>query len=270
MKRVSVIMSVFNCEKFLASAIESIVQQSFSDFEFIIFDDASTDESKKIIESFASEDSRIIPVYNAQNQGLTKNLNKGIAMSDGDYIARMDADDIALEDRLRNQVQFLESNAHIDIVGTSAIDIDENGSQLQKRQAPETHDKIIELLPKANPMIHSTIVFRKKSLEKIDFYNESYRTTQDYEMWFRAAGNGMLFYNLQDVLLLYRMDNNYHRRKSIRYRLYDCKLRLQSFKYLGIPKYKYYYALIPIILGLLPQKVYDSVKKLDPRVKTIG
>ncbi|MCA0930927.1 glycosyltransferase [Lutimonas saemankumensis] len=270
MKKVSVIMSVFNCEKFLTTAIESILQQSFADFEFIIFDDASTDGSGKIIKSYAEADDRVIAIFNTENQGLTKNLNKGIAMSKAVYIARMDADDIALPNRLSRQVEYLDKNTHIDIVGSSAIDIDENGNQLQKRQAPESHQEIIKLLPKANPMIHSTVVFRRKSLEKIEFYNESYRTTQDYEMWFRAAGNGMIFCNLSEILLLYRMDNNYHRRKSIRYRLYDCKLRLESFKYLGIPKYKYYYALIPIILGLLPEKVYDSVKKLDPRVKSIG
>ena len=270
MIKVSVIMSVFNCEKFLSSSIESILQQSFSDFEFIIFDDASTDSSRNIIESFASEDPRIKTIFNIENQGLTKNLNKGIGMSKAVYIARMDADDIALPNRLDKQIKYLEKNTHIDILGSSAIDIDEKGNHLQKRQAPESHSEIIKLLPKANPMIHSTIVFKRKRLKKIDFYNESYRTTQDYEMWFRAAGNGMIFCNLSEILLFYRMDNNYHRRKSIRYRLYDCKLRLESFKYLGIPRYKYYYALIPIILGLLPEKVYDSVKKLDPRVKTIG
>lgn len=270
MKKVSVIMSVFNCEKFLSTAIESILQQSFSDFEFLIFDDASTDGSRGIIESFAADDPRITAIFNIENQGLTKNLNKGIGMSDALYIARMDADDIALPARLENQIRYLEKNPGIDILGTSAIDIDENGNKLQKRKAPESHKDIIKLLPKANPMIHSTIVFRRKKLEKIDFYNESYRTTQDYEMWFRAAGNGLVFCNLSEILLFYRMDNNYHRRKSIKYRLYDCKLRLESFKYIGIPKYKYFYALIPIILGLLPEKIYDSVKKLDPRVKTMG
>ena len=93
-------MSVFNCEKFVSTAIESILQQSFSDFEFIIFDDASTDGSSDIIKSFCANDSRINAVFNSENQGLTKNLNKGIAMSNAAYIARMDADDIALPSRL--------------------------------------------------------------------------------------------------------------------------------------------------------------------------
>ena len=165
MKMVSVIMSVFNCEKFLSTAIESMLQQSFSDFEFIIFDDASTDGTREIIESFSADDSRIIAIYNTENQGLTKNLNKGIAMSGAVYIARMDADDIALPNRLEHQIQYLEKNTQIDIIGTSAIDIDEKGNQLQKRQAPESHAAIIKLLPKVNPMIHSTIVFRRNSLE---------------------------------------------------------------------------------------------------------
>lgn len=267
--KVSIAMSAYNCEPFLEQALESLVNQSYLEFELILFDDASTDSTKKIIQNFATKDARIIPIYNDINKGLTANLNKAISLSKGLYIARMDADDIALSSRIEKQVKFLDDHQNIDLVGTAAFDINEYGEEIQLRKLPELHDDIIALLPKANPITHSTVMFRKNSFASIGYYNEAYRTTQDYEMWFRAAGKGLKFHNLQEILLKYRMDNNYHKRKSFRYRLYDCKLRLQGFKHINLPFYRYYYALIPIILGVLPHKLYDSVKKLDPRVNDI-
>jgi len=269
MRKISVIMSSFNNVTFLKQAIDSVLQQSYVDFDLILIDDASTDGSTEIIRSSSAADTRIIPIYNKENIGLTKNLNKAITLSKGEYIARMDADDIALPTRLEKQVKFLDSHRDIDLVGSAAIDINECGIKIQLRKSPKTHDEIIALLPKANPMTHSTVMFRKKSFAQINFYNESYRTTQDYEMWFRAAGKGLKFHNLQEVLLKYRMDNNYHKRKSFKYRLYDCKLRLQGFKYINLPFYRYYYAMIPIILGLVPESIYDSIKKVDPRVRSL-
>ena len=269
MTKVSIIMSAYNCESFLEQAIESIMNQSYKEFEFIIFDDGSTDRTKKIIQNFATNDARIIAVYNDINKGLTENLNRAISLSKGQYIARMDADDIAISSRIQKQVKFLDNHQKIDLVGTAALDINEYGAEIQLRKSPELHDDIIALLPKANPITHSTVMFRKNSFASIGYYNEAYRTTQDYEMWFRAAGRGLKFHNLQEVLLKYRMDNNYHKRKSFKYRLYDCKLRLQGFKHINLPFYRYYYALIPIILGLLPHKLYDFIKKIDPRVNEI-
>ena len=262
-------MSAFNSEKFLEQALKSLLSQSFNDFELILVDDASTDRTAKIIKSYAQLDSRILPIYNQRNLGLTKNLNRAIDLSQGIYIARMDADDIALASRFEIQVNYLDTHRHVDILGSAAIDIDERGNELQLRKSPELHEQIIGLLPKANPMTHSTVMFRKDRLAQIAYYNESYRTTQDYEMWFRAAGIGLRFHNLQNVLLNYRMDNNYYKRKSFTYRLFDCKLRLQGFKHINLPMYKYYYALIPLILGLLPEGLYNSIKKIDPRVNEI-
>jgi glycosyltransferase EpsE len=266
MKKVSVILSAYNSEKFLERALKSILEQSMNDFQLILTDDGSSDATREIISDYSESDSRIYACYNDQNMGLTANLNHSIRLSKAPLIARMDADDIALPFRLERQVTFLEENPTIDILGSAAIDIDENENELQLRKSPEMHEDIIRLLPKANPMTHSSVMFRRESLAGIGFYNESYRTTQDYEMWFRAAAAGLKFHNLEEVLLHYRMDDNYHRRKSFRYRMLDCKLRLEGFRHIGLPIHKYHYSLIPLILGLLPGEVYDRIKKLDPRV----
>lgn len=263
-------MSAYNSEKYLALAIDSLLQQSYSNFELILFDDASSDNTRNIIKEYAEKDSRIIPLYNDQNRGLTANLNQGIKQSKGIYIARMDADDISLPERFEKQVCFLDNNPEIDLLGTYAIDIDDFDKEIHLRMMPQQHQEIIHLLPKANPITHSSVMFRKESFKKIDFYNESYRTTQDYEMWFRAAGIGLKFHNLNEVLLKYRMDSNYTSRKSLKYRFYDCQLRLHGFKYINLPYYLYFYAFIPILLGLIPKKLYFKIKKIDPRMKHLN
>lgn len=263
-------MSAYNSEKFLALAIDSLLQQSYSNFELIIFDDGSTDATRKIIDEFSKKDSRIIPIFNTENKGLTVNLNQGIKLSKGKYIARMDADDISLPERFEKQVHFLDNNPDIDLLGTFAVDIDDFGKEIHLRMMPQHHPEIIHLLPKANPITHSSVMFRKERFKQIGFYNESYRTTQDYEMWFRAAGIGLKFHNLNEVLLKYRMDSDYVSRKSLKYRMYDCKLRLHSFKYIDLPYYLYFYAFIPVLLGLIPKKLYFRIKKLDPRMKFLN
>jgi len=263
--RVSIIMAAFNAEKYIAQSIESLINQTYTDFELILIDDGSEDETKKIIKQFSENDDRIIPVFNEKNLGLTKNLNYGIKISKGEFIARMDADDISYVTRLEKQLNFLDNNPKIDLVGTASIDIDKNGKEINKRIVPEKHEQIVDLLPKANPITHSTVLFRKKSFAKVNFYNEAYKTTQDYELWFRAIGAGLKFHNLQEILFEYRIDENYNKRKSLKYRLYDFKLRLNGFKYINLPIYKYYYSFIPLILGIIPNRFYYFLKNIDPR-----
>jgi len=263
--KVSIIMAAYNADKYITKSIQSMIDQTFTEFELILIDDGSTDQTKSLIQYFSENDDRIFPIFNEENLGLTKNLNMAIEMAKGDYIARMDADDISYLSRLEKQFNFLENNSNIDLVGTASNEIDENGGFIRMRIVPEKHDDIIFLLPKVNPITHSTVMFRKKSFAKLNFYNEYYKTTQDYELWFRAVGAGLKFHNLQEILLKYRMDKNYNKRKSLKYRLYDFKLRINGFNNINLPYYKYYYAFIPLILGIFPNRYYYLLKNLDPR-----
>ncbi|WKK66706.1 glycosyltransferase [Lutimonas zeaxanthinifaciens] len=269
MIKLSVIISVFNGEQYLAESLDSVLHQSFNDFELILIDDASKDQSRRIIEQYSNLDSRIIPIYNQSNVGLTANLNKGIKKARGELIGRMDADDVAFPLRFEAQISYLDSHPEVDLVGSSAIVIDGKGHELSLRSVPEFHKDILSMLPKANPVTHSTVIFRKDRFARISFYNENYPIIQDYEMWFRAIGKGLKFHNLQETLLAYRMDKNYIDRKSMNYRWCDFKLRIKSFKHIDLPFFKYYYALIPLILGLTPKRFYPHLKKTDPRVKNL-
>ncbi|MDD4353774.1 MAG: glycosyltransferase family A protein, partial [Candidatus Nanoarchaeia archaeon] len=128
--RISVIMSAYNTERYIAEAIESILNQTFKDFEFIIIDDGSTDDSLKIIKRYVKKDRRIKLIHNKKNIGLTKSLNKGLKIAKGQYIARMDADDISLPQRFQIQYDFLEKNKDIFLIGTTAFLIDDKGDRL--------------------------------------------------------------------------------------------------------------------------------------------
>ncbi len=262
---ISIIMSVYNAEKYLKESLESILSQTYKNFEFIIVEDCSSDSSLNILKEYAMQDQRIILIENKRNLGLTKNLNKAIKISKRKYIARMDADDISEKNRLEEQIKFLENNHEIDILGTFSKNINELGEVIGRRKAPIKHEDILKLLPKVNPIAHPTVMFRKSSLKQIGGYNEAYRKCQDYELWFRAASFGLKMHNIPNFLMKYRMNDNYVTRKSWEYRKTDIKIRLKGYKELRLSHPKYIYLLIPIILACMPSSFYSLLKKLDPR-----
>ncbi len=210
-KLISVIMSNYNTpENYLRESIESIINQTYQNFELIIIDDCSTDNSVKIIESY--NDSRIKLIINNENLGITKSLNKGIAVSNGSYIARMDADDVSLPERFEKQVKFLESNPSAIVCGT-AIEFVGDGAHLHKsktfyRQLPSMEEMQINLLfGNFTNIVHPSAMFNAALLKSNNIkYNENYRYAQDYRMWVDCCRVGECV-NLKDVLLQYRVHN---------------------------------------------------------------
>lgn len=197
-------MSVYNGEKYLRESIESILQQSFSDFEFIIINDASTDDSLAIIKEYQRQDQRIVIHEKLQNngyKGFVENLNLGISQSKGKYIARMDADDISLPDRLDYQYSYLEKNPQVFLVGTSIIRIDENGKKLLVRNYAPRHDQILKNFKKGNSIAHPTILFRN---EKNLFYRDKLYACEDYDFYLRMVDEGKILANLDEPLFKYR------------------------------------------------------------------
>ncbi len=156
-------MSVYNGEKYLREAIDSILGQTFKDFEFLIIDDGSTDSSVEIIRSYA--DPRIRLIQNEENIGLSRSLNKGLKLARGEYIARMDADDISLPRRLAAQVGLLDKQPDIGLVGTSIQLIDCDGERMHVHRVPTTHAQILWALCFTTPLAHPSVVFRKVIIE---------------------------------------------------------------------------------------------------------
>lgn len=203
--KISVVMSVYNGEKYLKEAVESILNQSFDDFEFIIINDASTDSSLQILESY--KDSRINIINNGKNIGLTKSLNKGVGLAKGKYIARMDSDDISEESRFEIEYSKLEQNPQITVVGSNVQHIDSEGNELEVVKYPETQEEHIGNIFFANTLVHSTTMFRKLNFDNVGGYNEEFYKAQDYDLWFKLLNDGGVLFNIQKSLLKYRLHN---------------------------------------------------------------
>jgi glycosyltransferase involved in cell wall biosynthesis len=193
-------MSVFNGAAWLREAIESILAQTFKDFEFIIIDDGSIDESAQIVRSY--EDERIV-FFCQENQGLASALNKGISLSRSDLIARMDADDISFPKRLETQFRFLQQNPEIIGLGSGAIYTDEQGHEIAPVFMPETYEEILEWLPES-PFIHPSVIFRKDSFYRAGQYLPAFSRAQDMVLFNQMAKLGRL-HNLKEPLLKYRI-----------------------------------------------------------------
>jgi len=197
---VTVLMSTYNSEKYLNEAIDSILNQTFKDFEFIIIDDGSTDRSLKILKSY--KDPRIRIVQNESNIGLAKSLNKGLKLAQGKYIARMDSDDISLPNRLKKQVAFMEANPEIGVCGTWSQTFGEIKKIVSK--TPLKHEDISAIMFSYCPISHPTVIIRKDIIDRYDFYyDEIAQGCEDYKLWVEMA-KVTRFANLQEVLLHYR------------------------------------------------------------------
>jgi glycosyltransferase involved in cell wall biosynthesis len=199
---ISTIMAVYNSEKFLSEAIESILNQTFKDFEFIIINDCSTDNSLKIIKEYQKKDNRIILINNKKNVGLTKSLNIGLKEAKGKYIARMDADDISFFERFQVQYDFLEKNKDINLLGAGIIMISSDGREIVKVYGINNQRKLYNRLEKKNCLNHPVIMFRNEGY----FYREKFIYAQDYDLYLRLLSRNKNIFCLEKPLLKYRIN----------------------------------------------------------------
>ncbi len=200
--KITVLMSVYNGEQYLRESIDSILNQTYKDFEFIIIDDSSTDKTPEILNSF--EDSRIKLVRNQTNLGLTKSLNIGLGVARGAYVARMDADDIALPQRLEVEQTFLDSRQDIVCVGAALVLIDKLGQKVGAKKVLEDLEIIRFRMIVANQLAHPTVMFRRLIILEIGGYDESFKYVQDYDLWSRLIERDYLVTNIHEPLIQYR------------------------------------------------------------------
>ena len=203
--KVTVLMSVYNGEKYLQEAIDSILVQTFKDFEFLIVNDGSTDKTREILESY--KDPRIRIINNEKNIGLTKSLNIGLRIVKGEYIARQDADDISCGNRLERQIKFLDEKLDIAIVGTNYFRINEKGDIIQEIKRQEKDKDIKKYLLNGNQLGHGTIMFRKSCIEKVGFYREEFKFAQDYDFVLHFSEKYKLA-NIPETLYKWRINSD--------------------------------------------------------------
>lgn len=215
---ISVVLPVYNGAEYLHEAIDSILSQTFKDFEFIIINDGSTDDSEKIIASYEKDDSRI-RFISRENKGLIYSLNEGIKLSKGKYIARMDADDVSLPMRFEKQVAVLENGA--DICGCHFLHIDERGKKTRTKLVPLSEDSIQTNMALTTPFAHGSVMMRKSFLTCHElFYDvDNANSAEDYDLWIKMFDKKACFSNVDDFLFLYRDYSNSlskHNSKSLK------------------------------------------------------
>ena len=203
--KITVLLSVFNDEKYISEAIESILNQTFEDFELIIIDDCSTDGTIEVINSY--KDSRIRLIINEKNIDITKSLNKGLKSARGKYIARHDSDDVSTPERLEKQFNFLENNKDYAAVGSYTETIDEDSNLIRLLRCETSAEEIYYNLSYRNNLTSSSIMFVKEIIHDIGSYDESSSNSEDHEFWFRISRKYKI-YVIAEYLIKYRIRDN--------------------------------------------------------------
>lgn len=222
MPLVSVILPVYNAERFIRESVDSILSQTYGDFELIIINDGSTDNSLSVLESI--RDPRIV-LISQQNKGLAATLNYGLTLAKGEFIARQDNDDLSLPSRFEKQLAFLQSNPAVDVVGTWAEIMDETGKATGKFHRHPTDSLQLKFrLLFDNPFVHSSVMFRKSIVTKAGNYDTDRSIFEDYNLWSRIARISQVA-NIPEVLLRYREVNSGMSKSALDY---DARVRKQS------------------------------------------
>lgn len=201
--RVSVLMAVYNGGDALSVSLQSMVDQMFTDWEMVVVDDASTDETCAVVEEFVRRDARFRLITNAKNKGQTACLNQGLGECRGEWVARQDADDISHPRRLAAQVEYVEKHPETMLLGTQGVLIDEGGRRIGLLDVPCEATDIAWCAPFLNPFLHTSVMFRRVAVLAAGGYDESFRIAQDYELWMRLRDQGPMA-NLAERLVSYR------------------------------------------------------------------
>ncbi|SRR5258706_2974575 len=227
---VSIIMSTYNNSKYVREAIDSVLRQSFISWEFIILNDASTDNTDEIIRSYAKNDLRFKYSRNTKNEGQTSNLNKGIEFAKGEFIAIIDGDDVWTdENKLKKQINFLTDNNEYGLVGSLWVATNESGEMMSRITYPTTDARIRDYLLIEDCFLHSSVVIRKTVLNKIGHYDIKYRWAQDYDLWLRI-GIVSKFHNIPEYMVSYRVNQSGISHTKYKEQLYETYEIVKNYK----------------------------------------
>jgi glycosyltransferase EpsE len=258
--KISVIMGVYNCADTLPDAIASIQAQAVSDWEFIICDDGSSDETWETAAKLQKQDSRIVLLRNDKNLGLNATLNKCLSAARGMYIARMDGDDVCAPDRFEKELALYAEHPEAGVISCSMSFFDDDGvfGKMIYDETPQPKD-----LLHGSQFCHAGAIMRRDILTALGGYSESKdtRRVEDYDLWVRMYAAGYRGFNTQEILYSMRDDRNAVLRRTFRSRINESKVILRAGKAFGGGVKVWVYAVIPLLKGICPQFVYKIAHK---------
>lgn len=262
---ISVIMGIYNCERTLREAIESIVNQTFTNWEIVLCDDGSSDNTYSIAEQYREKyPDKIILLKNDSNKGLNVTLNRCLSVARGKYIARMDGDDRCSCLRFEKELLALQGEPDLSIVSTDMEYFDETGTWgcISHPAYPVAKDFLY-----GTPFCHAPCLVKKEAYDAVGGYSEADRLlrVEDYHLWMKMYAQGFKGRNIHEALYQMRDDRNAYARRKMKYRVNEAYVRCLAVKELKIPIIGYIYALRPILVGLLPTSIYDFFHRKNLR-----
>lgn len=257
--KVSIILPVYNASNTIDKCIESIINQTFEDWELICCDDCSEDDSLSILNSWQKKDGRIKVLSNKKNCRAAFTRNRCIMGARGQYIALIDDDDYCVKDRLEKQVEFLNNYSEYSFVGSKAFIFDENG--VWKISTPKEKPQAKDFLWNSC-FLNPSVMLRKSDVEKIGLYRvaKETRRSQDYDLFMRLYAEGLCGYNIQQPLVYYYRGKNSFPKCKYEYRVDEAKIRYQNFKKMNFLPNHFLYVLKPLIVGLIPISLLEKIK----------
>ncbi|GAA0077159.1 glycosyltransferase EpsE [Clostridium sp. CTA-5] len=262
---ISVIMGVYNIgnKDILRTSIDSILNQTYKNFEFIICDDGSNDNTYKVLQCIAQKDKRIKLLRNNINLKAGVARNRCLKEAKGEFIAIMDADDYSAPERLEKQKNFLIKNAEFDFVGCKGKyfnkKINDTNDEYWFCKYPKPKDFLVTL-----PFVHASIMFKKESLLKVSGYSTSKKVmrSEDYDLLMKLYVNGCKGANISNTLYYIRQDKNTFKRRKYRYRINESIVKYKGFKALKLMPIGIVFVIKPLIVGLIPIKLLNKIKKI--------
>lgn len=260
MPKVSILMGIYNCADTLEEAVESIKNQTFTDWELIMCDDGSKDNTFEVAQKIAQKDHRIKVIINEKNLTLAPTLNRCAKVARGKYLARMDGDDVCDKTRFEKELKVLESNPSYAVVSCQMNLFDEGG--IYRVVTYAEHPDVTDFV-KQSPFCHAGCMMRKDVFDSIGGYSESldYKRVEDYDLWTRMYRDGYIGYNIQEPLYSMRDDRNALKRRTLDNRKNEIRVKKNIIKWFNLSKRNYIYILITVAKAITPSFIYKVIHK---------
>ena len=259
--RISILMGIYNCGDTLSEAIECILAQTVNDWQLILCDDGSSDNTYQIAKKYAQHyPEKIVLLQNEKNMGLNFTLNHCLSHATGEFIARMDGDDLCSPERFEKELRALTENPQMAVVSTEMTYFDESGTWGCSHAIPMPQNTDFV---RGTPFCHAPCMARRDAINSVGGYTDDpkYLRVEDYDLWVKLYAAGYRGMNLQEPLYQMRDDRNAYARRKFKYRINEARVALKAIRLLKLPKKNCIYALRPILVGMLPKWVYDRLHK---------
>ena len=264
---ISIIMGIYNCARTLPAAIDSILEQTYTNWELIMCDDCSSDDTYRVASEYAKKyPDKVVLIQNEKNMHLAYSLNNCLQYAHGEYVARMDGDDISAPERFEKQIRYLNEHPEVQLVGTAIQQFNEKDGNIKKIFTPEHTDKWT--LHKQIPFIHATIMTYKSVYDALSGYTVAERTNraQDYDLWFRFYAAGFTGDNLQEPLYYVREDMKAIKRRTLRVRMLAFQTTRIGYRMLGYPRiWLYKQFLVSVFKGIMPHKAQYLYRRIQQK-----